>query len=191
MNCEDIMNSNLEFLPESASIETAAKLMADTGVGFLPICDMGGKAVGVVTDRDIATRAIAKRVPLDSTPVESIMSSPAITTLASANIREAEALMVEERKSRLVITDADGHVVGVVSLADLIEHAPAGQALRTAKAVLWREALGPRAGAARGEPLLQDDPVARAHAHDPPAKGHRDVEVTGGHHGVASLKEFP
>ena len=99
--------------------------------------------------------------------------------------------MVEERKSRLVITDARGRVEGVLSLADLIEHAPARQALRTAKAVLWREALGPRAGAARGEPLLQDDPVARAHAHDPPHHTPDNTASMGGHWGLSSTKEFP
>jgi CBS domain-containing protein len=190
MKCRDIMNSNLEQLAEHDSIETAAIRMATAGVGFLPICDGAGKAVGVVTDRDVATRAVAKKLTPASTSVGLIMTSPAITCPASADLREAERLMAEEQKSRIVVVDEDGRAVGVVSLVDLIEHAPARQALRTAKAVLWRDALGPRGGALPGDPLLKDDPVASA---QPPSgdAAPTDTVFTGGHWRLNDTKEFP
>ena len=55
------------------------------------------------------------------------MTSPAITCLATTNVREAEELMASQRKSRLAITDAGGRLVGVLSLVDLIERAPGRQ----------------------------------------------------------------
>jgi len=118
------------------------------------------------------------------------MTAPAITCPADTDVRAAEELMAGERKSRLVITDAEGRVTGVLSLVDLIEHAPGRQALHTARTVLWREALGPRGGAERGAPLLKDDPAARAQpVSDGPEK---PSEVfTGGHWSLRNTKEFP
>jgi CBS domain-containing protein len=190
MRCNEIMSKNLEWLTETDSVLKAATVMAEAGIGFLPICDAHKRVVGVVTDRDLATRVIAKKVAPATTSAALVMSSPAITCLATADIRDAELLMAEERKSRLVMIDADGKLVGVLSLADLIEHAPGRKSLETLRAVLWREALGPRGGAAKGEPLLKDDPIAR----NQPAPSD-DLKVgpsvfTGGHRNT-DTKEFP
>ena len=61
MKCGDIMSTNLEWLTEQDTIDVAASKMAEAGVGFLPICDAEKRVVGVVTDRDLVTRGIAKR----------------------------------------------------------------------------------------------------------------------------------
>jgi len=190
MKCADIMNRNLEWLTEKDTVFEAARVMAETGVGFLPICDAHKRVVGVVTDRDLATRALAKRVALDTTSATLVMSSPAVTCLETADVTEAETLMAEERKSRLVITDADGTLTGVISLADLIEQVRGRKSLETVRAVLWREALGPRGGAPKGQPLLQDDPIARRQARPDDDITVRASVVVGGHHGVGT-KEFP
>ena len=71
-----------------------------------------------------------------------VMSSPVVTCLATADVGEAEDLMAAERKSRLVITDADGKLAGIVSLADLVEHVRGRKSLETVRAVLWGKALG-------------------------------------------------
>jgi len=165
--------------------------MADQGVGFLPICDAEGRPLGVVTDRDLATRAVAKNLATDKTPVVQIMSKPAITCLADGKIGVAEDLMRQERKARLVITEEDGRVVGILSVADLLEHAATRPALHTARAVLWREALGPRGGASPGTPLLKDDPVAQiSAATDAKEAGPHETVMTGGHWS-GTMKEFP
>ena len=191
MRCRDIMSTNLQWLTERATIQGAARLMAEQGVGFLPVCAADGRPLGVVTDRDIATRAVAKNVATDKTRVTRVMSKPAITCLADTPIETAEDLMREERKGRLVITDEDGCVAGILSLADLLERAPKRAALQTARAVLWREALGPRGGAEPTTPLLKDDPIARASAvTDVGASPARDSVMTGGHWS-GSMKEFP
>ena len=190
MKCADIMSKNLEWLNDKDTVQQAAAIMADAGIGFLPICDKWKKVVGVVTDRDLTTRALAKKVAPDKTSAAMVMSSPAITCLETADVREAELLMAEERKSRIVITDAEGKLAGVLSIADLIEHAPGRESLKTVRAVLWREALGPRGGATRADPLLKDDPAV----HNLPPESD-DVKVrptvfTGGHRDVGT-KEFP
>jgi CBS domain-containing protein len=115
------MNRNLEWLTEKDTVLQAANVMAESGVGFLPICDARQRVVGVVTDRDLTTRALAKRVDPATTSATLVMSSPAITCLETADVADAEDLMARERKARIVITDAEGKLTGVVSLADLVE----------------------------------------------------------------------
>jgi CBS domain-containing protein len=190
MKCADIMSRNLEVLSETDTIERAATLMAETGVGFLPIADAHRKVVGVVTDRDLATRGLARRLQPATTSAAMIMSSPVVTCPATADLADAERLMARERKSRIVITDEDGKLAGVLSLVDLIESGPSREALTTARAVLWREALGPRGGAARGEPLLRDDPNLRNAIAPSDTVEVRPSIFTGGHHDRGS-KEFP
>jgi len=190
MRCKDIMNTNLEWLTEKDTIATAAKKMAETGLGFLPICDARMKVVGVVTDRDLAVRALAKGLVAATTSAALVMTAPAVTCLASTDLRVAEDLMAEERKGRLPIVDEKGALVGVISLSDLVEHAAPGQALKTIKAVLWREALGARGGAPAWQVLLKDDPIARRQP--APADDARAAPTvfTGGDH-TSGTKEFP
>jgi CBS domain-containing protein len=190
MKCADIMSKNLEWLNEKDTVLKAAAIMAEAGVGFLPICDARKHVVGVVTDRDLATRALAKKIAADTTSATLVMSSPAITCLETTDVREAEQLMAEERKGRLVITDSEGRFVGVLSLADLVEHASGRQSLKTVRAVLWREALGPRGGAAKGEPLLKDDPLAQNQPAPRDGLAEPSSVFAGGHR-ETNTKEFP
>ena len=190
MKCADIMSRNLECLSDKDTIQKAAALMAEAGIGFLPICDAEKQVLGVVTDRDLTTRALAMKIAPEKTSAAMVMTAPAITILETADVHEAEALMAEERKSRLVITDAKGKVVGVLSLADLIEHAPGRESLKTVRAVLWREALGPRAGAGKDDPLLKNDPVARQLRRPSDDVDVKPTVFTGGHRDV-DTKEFP
>lgn len=148
MKCADIMSTDLEWLTEQDSVQKAASLMAEAGIGFLPICD-AHQVIGVVTDRDLTTRVLAKKVEPGTTSIGLVMTAPPIICLETADVREAEELMASERKARIVITDAEGKLAGVLSLADLVEHAPGRKSLETVRAVLWCEAPGPRARAAR------------------------------------------
>jgi CBS domain-containing protein len=190
MKCGDIISRNLEWLTETDSIFKAATVMADAGVGFLPICDARQRVIGVVTDRDLTTRAIAKKVVPETTSAALVMSSPAITCLETTDLRDAEQLMVEERKARLVVTDAEGKLAGILSLADLVEKAPGRKTVETLRAILWREALGPRAGAAKGDPLLKDDPIAQNQPDTFHELKARPTVFTGGHR-QTDTKEFP
>lgn len=190
MKCADLMNRNLEWLGEKDTILAAATRMAETGVGFLPICDEQRRAIGVVTDRDLTIRALARRLDPETTSAAMVMTAPAITCLASANVRDAEELMALERKARLVITDDAGRVAGVLSLADLIERGKKQPAFDTVRLVMWREALGPRGGAAPGQPLLKDDPIARNQPAAPEDATARQTVFTGGHRSN-DTREFP
>jgi len=190
MKCAEIMSKNVEWLTEKDTVRKAAAVMAETGVGFLPICDAGRRVIGVVTDRDLMTRVLATKVDPDTTSAAMVMSSPALTCLDSADVRDAEALMANERKARLVLIDAEQKLTGVLELADVVEYAPGWQILQTVRAIMWREALGPRGGAARGAPLLKDDPAANNLPAPSDDTTVRPTVFVGGHR-QPDTKEFP
>lgn len=183
MRCRDVVATEMtESLPENATAADAARVMTDSGVGFVPICDADRKVLGVLTDRDLVVKVIAAGADPATTPVTAIMSRPAIACFIDGDLSMAETLMIEEQKSRIVLTDQDGRLAAVLSIADIAERAPKREALRTLQLVLWREALGPRAGAPRDQaPFLTPDP-------HPPRDG--ETVFTGGHRG-SGYSEFP
>jgi CBS domain-containing protein len=189
MKCSDLTGTKPEMLTEKDTIAHAAKIMADASVGFLPVCDADRKVIGVVTDRDIVVRAMAKGLDPAKTSAAMIMSVPPITCLADADLQMAEDLMTEEGKTRIVLTHANGTLSGIISIGDVIANAPKTKAIQTLKAVLWQEARGPRAGAASGQPLLKDLPVVpRPPEADLP---HTTESVFSGGHRNTGIKEFP
>ena len=194
MRWKELMSTNSEFLWEKATIQRAATLMADQGVGLLPICDAEGRPVGVVTDRYITTQAVAKNLGTDGTPVEKIMSAAVITCLADAKVGVAEDLMCQERKARLVATAEDGRAVGILSVGDFLEHPVTRPALDTARPVLSREALGRARATWGGEPR---NAIVEGRSNRPDQRGRRregggphETVMTGGHC-AGSMKEFP
>ena len=94
-----------------------AQLMRDHGVGSVVICDPRGEPAAMVTDRDLAIRALAEERPL-SEPVREYASRPLITGEPEMDLEEAAALMVRHRVRRLPVIDG-GELVGIVTLDDI------------------------------------------------------------------------
>ena len=117
--------------------------MSAANIGFLPVCDDGGKVVGTVTDRDIVVRAIARGLDPALARVTEVMSRDVVSCRPEDELALAEQFMANYQVSRLVITDDDGVLEGVISLSDIAEHEPARRAARTLRAVAAREAPRP------------------------------------------------
>ena len=115
----NVMRTLFAVVSPDDSLQQAAVLMRDHGVGFLPVCDEEGRAVGVITDRDIVVRAAATDAPLTATLVREVMSRPVIACSATDELWVVERLMLEHHKSRIVCVDDTGIVVGVMSLLDV------------------------------------------------------------------------
>ena len=143
MKCTDVMNLNLQWVPGTATIVDAARIMRDRSMGFLLVAgEHPGKAAGVITDRDIAIRCCAENKRPDEILVTEIATKEVLTCGLSESIQAAEQLMTEAGKSRLVIVDEIGRAAGVLSLTDILFHDRAGRAVRTARRVQAREAEG-------------------------------------------------
>jgi CBS domain-containing protein len=100
--------------------------MADLDVGVMPVCD-GDHLVGMLTDRDITIRAIARGAE-PSTPVREIMSTTVRYGFEDEPIDRARDAMKRHRIRRLPILDANRRLVGIVSLGDLATEADTGNA---------------------------------------------------------------
>ncbi|MGE0556422.1 MAG: CBS domain-containing protein [Gemmatimonadales bacterium] len=106
----------------SEAVRTAAQRMASQGVGTLVVLDPSSHTpTGVVTDRDLTIRCLAQGLDPDATPVAEVMSAPAISITDEAPIEDALEKMSRAGIRRLVVTGADGGLIGLLSLDDTLE----------------------------------------------------------------------
>lgn len=99
------------------SIHDAALLMEQAGVGALAVLD-DGALMGIVTDRDLVRRAMAKGLAGDAR-IDSVMSSPVVTIDAEADLHSAFALFREHALRRLAVV-RQGAFVGMLTIDDLV-----------------------------------------------------------------------
>ncbi len=105
---------------EGDSVRDCARLMRDQDLGFVPICDAKGAPIGAVTDRDLTIRVLAEGRSPDE-KVSAVMSRDVIGCKVGDDVERATELMRDERKSRVMVCDAQGKLVGVIGLQDLAE----------------------------------------------------------------------
>jgi CBS domain-containing protein len=138
MLCQDIMKSEVECFRETDSVMEIARRMLDVNIGFAPICSKDGRPMGTVTDRDIALRVCAEDKKASRTRASEIMSHEAVTCRPEDDVERAEALMAEHHKSRIMVVDDGGRLVGVLSLSDLAD-ASEPKAAETLRRIAERE----------------------------------------------------
>jgi len=142
MRCRDVMKSDVFFCRTNEPIYRAAEIMAAEGIGFLPVIDNLRRLVGVITDRDLALKAVARRLdPL--TPAEQVMTRDPITCKALDPLSKAEELMASAKKSRIPVVDDFGECVGIISLSDIAHATEAAESGNLLSKVTEREARSP------------------------------------------------
>ena len=132
MKISDVMSTNVAEVGPRDTLQTAAAKMAEINVGSLPVTDQG-RLVGVITDRDIAVRAVANGSAADAA-VESAMSKGAVTVSADTPVQEAAELMRDKQIRRLYVVDGDS-LKGVASLGDFALEAKTQEAGETLKEI--------------------------------------------------------
>lgn len=138
MKCYEVMKRPVSCVSPKDSCQDAAIKMREENVGFLPVCDAHRKVVGTVTDRDIAIRLVAERHE-PTTSVEEIMSRELVSCFENDDLRQAEELMGQYHKSRILCLDAKGFLVGVISLSDIARVEEASRVKDTWRRVAERE----------------------------------------------------
>ena len=138
MRCEEIMKHDVAYIAPDDTVEAAARRMRDENVGFLPVCDESKKVIGTLTDRDIAIRMVAEGRPA-STQVKESLTRDIVACKPTDDIRRAEELMGQHRKSRIMCLDDDGRLAGVISLSDLAQTGDDAWAAQTMRQVTERE----------------------------------------------------
>lgn len=116
MQIRDVMTPNPRCVSPDDTIQNAARIMRDEDTGVVPVVQ-DGRAVGLVTDRDIVVRAVAEDGQLNR-PVREIVTSELVSATPDMSTREAAELMGEHQVRRLPVLEGE-RLVGIVSLGDI------------------------------------------------------------------------
>jgi CBS domain-containing protein len=115
----DVMTTNPACCTPQTPLDQVAKLMVQHDCGEIPVIDPAEHVVGVVTDRDIVTRVIARdKNPLAYT-AESAMSDPVITVQDDAPLNEVLATMEKHQIRRVPVVNEQGCCAGMISQSDV------------------------------------------------------------------------
>jgi CBS domain-containing protein len=126
MQLRQIMTREVHCIPPETSLRHAAQKMKSWDVGALPVCQ-NDKLIGVITDRDIAVRAVAEGQDPESSSVSDAMTPDLFYCYEDEDVAHAAKLMEEKQIRRLPIMSRQKRLVGIVSLGDLaIRHRDAG-----------------------------------------------------------------
>ena len=118
MRARDIMTKDPQCCRREETARRAAEVMRDYDCGVIPVIDEGRRVVGIITDRDLAIRAIAAGKSVD-TRLSELMTPMASTCFADDDLRDVERKMVELQVRRIPIVDAGGRCLGIISQADI------------------------------------------------------------------------
>jgi CBS domain-containing protein len=120
MQVRDIMTPQVTCVRSVAFLPEAAQTMLNEDVGMLPVVD-GGKLIGVITDRDIAVRAVAAGKDVTKTKVSDCLTAGTLITVSpDTDVKQAEELMETNQIRRIPVIGDDGKLVGVVGVGDII-----------------------------------------------------------------------
>jgi CBS domain-containing protein len=117
MKISEVMTTDVETVSSEQTAREAASFMLRADTGSIPVCE-GGKVIGMVTDRDIAVRAIAEGRGPD-TPISELMSDGIVCAHEDEDVQSVAKRMSDEQVRRMPVLDSDENLVGIVSLGDL------------------------------------------------------------------------
>jgi len=121
-----IMTSEVGVCSINDVVRYAAEMMRECDCGAIPVVDSRDnmRLVGIITDRDIAIRAVANGLDSSSTKVGECMSNEISFVLPDSTIHEVEQIMENRQVRRVPVVDENRRVCGMVSLADIARTRP-------------------------------------------------------------------
>ena len=112
------MSKTVTTVELNTNAKDCAKVMAKKGVSCAVITQRG-KAIGIVTERDLVSKVLAESIDARNVLVRDIMSTPLITVAPDTSLTGAAELMARYRVRRLVVVGEDGSLAGVVTTGDI------------------------------------------------------------------------
>ena len=121
MRVREIMTGSPTFCTPETILQAAAAMMCDADCGEIPVLESERtmKPVGVITDRDIACRAVAQGKDPRQSRVSEFMTAPAVTIAPDVEAEAAVEMLQRARIRRVIVVDDKGRCVGIVSQADI------------------------------------------------------------------------
>jgi CBS domain-containing protein len=137
MKVKEVMTADPACCTSENSLQEVAQMMVDHDCGEIPVVENKETKlpIGVITDRDIVCRTVARGLnPLDLT-VADCMSKPCVIVTPDMSVQECSRIMEENKIRRVPVVDADGSCCGIVALADIALHARRNLAAEVVKEV--------------------------------------------------------
>lgn len=124
MTCRDVMTANPACCVPEDSVARAAEIMRDENVGPVPVVSdhTAKRLVGIVTDRDIAVKAVAAGRDPQSTRVSELMSESLVTCRVNDDYTSALESMARHQVRRIPVVNDDGSLAGIIAQADVARH---------------------------------------------------------------------
>lgn len=123
MKVKDLMTQTVFTCAAEDPVLAVAKKMMDQDVGMLVVVDdnLSKKPIGVISDRDILSRVVLKKIDPAKITAEEIATKRIITIAETATINEATALMKKNKIRKLVVVDAMDNLQGILSQSDVVK----------------------------------------------------------------------
>lgn len=119
MKVKDVFNPRAKSCTPVASLDAVGRIMWESDCGAVPVVDAEGKAVGILTDRDLAMAMAAKNRGSSQILVRELTSGELFTCVPEDEVTEAIGKMRTHRVRRLAVVDGLGQLLGMLSLKDL------------------------------------------------------------------------
>jgi len=114
----EVMTDRPRCVTLDTPVSEAASLMESENIGSLPVLE-GEELAGMITDRDIVVRAVAKGKDPRGMPVREVVSRELVTVYAEQDLSDALTKMASEQVRRLPVVDEDNRLVGILAQADV------------------------------------------------------------------------
>jgi CBS domain-containing protein len=123
VRAHELMTHRVASVHPATSVQRAARLMEECDCGALPVIGDNGVLVGMVTDRDIAIRIVARGRDARSALVADCMTERVFSCYANESVTECMRQLASHQVRRMPIVDDRGRLVGILAQSDLARHA--------------------------------------------------------------------
>jgi CBS domain-containing protein len=137
MEVKDIMTPDPACCTPDTTLQRVAETMVENDCGEIPVVENAAsmKPVGVITDRDIVCRTVAKGLNPLTMMVSECMTTPCVTVTPDTSLDECCRVLEENQIRRVPVVDAGGACCGIVALADIAKHAKKRETAEVVKEV--------------------------------------------------------
>ena len=116
------MSEEVETISLLSNAQDSAIKMSDKNVSSLVVLDDNGRAIGIITERDLVRHVCTKDVPSNSVKIENVISSPPKTVSTETPIEEVADVMVRDKLRHIVVVGKNQEPVGIISATDIVAY---------------------------------------------------------------------
>ena len=126
-SAKEIMTPSPQCCSRETTLNEVANLMVEADCGEIPVTDSANRLVGVITDRDIVCRVVAKGKNPSAVTAGEVMTEPVVCVKEDTSLQDVMSVMEENQIRRVPVVDATGCCCGIISQADVALNARDGQ----------------------------------------------------------------